>query len=729
MDDSTSRFSQTHSESEANLLSVVLTNAENKINNSLSCKAAWLLSDFDDDVWITSNRGRQFTVDGKWKSAITVSWDISLPDGLRLTNPKYSALLGLSKRIAFTLRNGGVEGSFGITSWRKVVNDLKNFIIWTVVHERKLKVETYLFSKITQRDIDTLIYNIAVGGWFHALNIPVRVVSAISKLTEGAISVEGTNDDLMNLTPNDVGRVIEWFDQNGFYKKVYRGSFFGKKYLDRGKVAKLIDMEPGSVACSRRFLCFLRQFESDFWFTPLAVSVVQRHEFADQNTFTRGHFKSWTSTKKELEVATESIFKIFNAASEINSKFCPHHLLALPVKSASKFSKLCREQGTTKFVPIDAGLTYFNEAMRWVESYGTAIVDCYCDSIGSINTLDFEKMRPSERAAHKKKVFSFMNLTSYKFKNSKMDSLAKLISNNTYSRSSVLFNFEEMRNCPSLEEAIRILVGACVVCISVCKPSRSDEIVHLNRDCLVLKEDGYYLKFSLGKSNHNESYQVVEKPIPVIAANAISLLQKLGSAVEKTAKFKNRGFNENKLFNLPSYSVGRPRLLASNILCDYLDVFCDYVNLPPVNGVRWYIRIHEMRKWFLLLLFWGGKYNVLDACRWVAGHTDPSHIYSYIKREFPGEELPSLEAQYAIDRLVDLELRGNCAENGLEKIYQRVLTHFGVDALSLVPNIEWEDYVVAMRKRENFTIEQQFVFSEESNALTSINISFVLRKS
>jgi hypothetical protein len=89
-----------------------------------------------------------------------------------------------------------------------------------------------------------------------------------------------------------------------------------------------------------------------------------------------------------------------------------------------------------------------------------------------------------------------------------------------------------------------------------------------------------------------------------------------------------------------------------------------------------------MRKWFLLLLFWAGRFDVLDAARWIAGHVHADHTYAYIEQNFPGEELPAIEAEYSIDRLRRLdqtrraqnpECRKTCDESsGLETLYERV---------------------------------------------------------
>lgn len=713
---------------ERNILSQVLDNAEKKIFGSTSYKAPWLLSDFDDDVWKTTNRGREIIVGGELKSSIDIPWDIPLPDGSKLTDSKYSALLNASKKIAFWLREGGVDGSLSPNLWRSVINCLKNLICWLVINNKKFKAEKYMFDRISQSDTDSLMYDLACGGWFNALSIPVRIFDAISDRAEGALLLEIDNENVMQLSSKNVDALTEWFEGNGYYKKAYTGVNKNRKYIDRRKIAEIANIDARALSSSKKISAFLRQFEPDFSNSPRIISLIQRHEFPDQNSLPFNHFDSLALSKKDFESIAESLQKIFKISSVINRDAYLDIIAGFSQNSCLKFKGLCKEQGRTKSIPVDIGLSYFNAALGWVECYGDAIVDFYIDSIGSIDICEYEKLSRYFKIKKRSDAFLSIDLKAYRFRYSEIEDISGLIDNHNYSRSSVPYQFDDVRRCPTLEEALRILIGACVICIEICKPSRNDEIVHLNRNCLILKNDGYYIDFSLGKSNHNEFYQEVDKPIPVIAAKAIRLLQRLGESVEKTTKRESSEINKGKLFNLPSYTVGRPRIISSNALYENLDIFCDYVNLPTINGVRWYLRGHEMRKWFLLLLFWGGRNDVLDACRWIAGHTDVRHIYNYIQHEISGEELPKLEAQYAMDRLLDLECRGVCGEDGLSKIYKRILLHFKVEAIALIPAPEWEDYVSEMHQRKEFTIEPQFIYDKTSTTLNSINVSFVLRK-
>ncbi len=288
-------------------------------------------------------------------------------------------------------------------------------------------------------------------------------------------------------------------------------------------------------------------------------------------------------------------------------------------------------------------------------------------------------------------------------------------------------DFDRFRMNPTLDEAMRILIGSCVVCMAILKPSREDELTYLKRDCLRQDDNGYWLNFQLGKSNIKgiEAWQDEDRPVPVITARAIQSLQRLGAGLSDICGGATK--QADNLFYLPRMDGKGALRVSGNFLSRYLDDFCDFVGLPPDNeGRRWYVRIHEMRKWFLLLLFWSGRFDVLDAARWIAGHTDAAHLYAYIEKEFPGESLPQIEAQYSEERLRQLAQGRSTIEDGASALYEAVLNHFNVESLAMIPDAEWVGYVRALREADEFYLEPHSIRGQDG-LLVGINISFVMR--
>jgi len=254
---------------------------------------------------------------------------------------------------------------------------------------------------------------------------------------------------------------------------------------------------------------------------------------------------------------------------------------------------------------------------------------------------------------------------------------------------------------------------AVVISIGMLKPARSSEIAHAHRDCLY--GDGpFWLETDLAKSGAKEfRAKSGLKPVPGITARAVQQIQRLGNGLVEIYDERDE-YLKSRLFYLPSRAYGASKVINSDMLDFYLDRFCDFVGLPPdALGRRWYVRIHEMRKWFLLLFVWSGRFNVLDAARSIAGHTSVKHLQAYIEREKPHESQAEIECEYAADRLRQFESGAESQDEiGLNELYERILRRFNVSALEMIPTRTWEAYLQQLHESEEFVVEPYLVDGE-----------------
>ena len=101
------------------------------------------------------------------------------------------------------------------------------------------------------------------------------------------------------------------------------------------------------------------------------------------------------------------------------------------------------------------------------------------------------------------------------------------------------------------------------------------------------------------------------------------------------------------------------------------------------------------------------------------------HILEWIEQNFPGEELPAIEAEYSIDRLRHLE--DSSAENpGLEALYQRVCSHFNVASLVMVPEAQWTEYVTTLRAQNGFSLHPHSLYADDGKRVVGLTVSFIL---
>lgn len=685
-------------------------------------EAHWLLNAFDNLVWMTTNRGREELVDGQWQNTIRLDWRILLPNGALLTDARYERLLTLVKKIAFLTRSNLVAGASAPRSWLNAMYCLIRVVRWVVLHEEKFLPDQYGLRLLDQPALDWLFALIAEGGWSHALQIPQRLLATIYMEACGATCPQALLDNPYTIPYTEIGALLRWLEHQDGYKQVDSGAHFGKRHLNRELLARWISENHSSLN-GPNVSRFLRQFEPDFSNETLLVSLRQGTEFPSQKAGSIQDVSGGAGGEGMVEDVAKVIATILDAHRHFPYLLPePAHISLRRATSIAK--RVALPSSHTLFMPVNTGLAYLNTAMRFVQAYGETIVDYYLAVIADGKAKQHIKNPGWNRIlkqhakdwsiASSKSISSILNITEFRRKEAKSD-------------------FNRLRSNPTLDEALRVLIGSCIVCMALLKPSREEELTHLKRNCLREYAGGYWINFNLGKSNAGEAWQDEDRPIPVIAAKAIHLLQRLGKGLS-TLLAEDRKVGDN-LFYLPKTEGMRALAATRELLNDHLNIFCDFVGLPPDSeGRRWYVRIHEMRKWFLLLLFWSGRFDVLDAARWIAGHTDAEHIYAYIEKEFPGEELPQLEAEYSIDRVYRREQEkkrgqgdaGN--EDGVDALYEAVLRHFNVESLTMVPESEWTGYVQSLRKEEKFRLEPHSIFGENGRDVVGINVSFVMRQ-
>lgn len=683
-------------------------------------EAPWLLTPFSNRTWETTNRGREELINGEWHNTIRFDWNVPLPNGTLLTDVRNDHLLVLIKKVAFLMRSGLVSGTCSPSGWRNSMGKLIGLVRWTVLHEKNFLPERLGLRLLDQSSLEWLFSVVAEGGWFHAHQIPHRLLSKMYQGAHGIACPQSLKNNPFKIAPEELAPLVQWLESSDYYTPAKDGAHTGKRHIKREPFAKLIGEDPWSFN-SPYVSRFMRQFELDFSDQILLVALRQSTEFPSQKVGLVQDTSDGVASEDMIRSLEKVVATVLDAHHHF-PEFLPEPVNISLRRASSIAMRIARPKSHTLFMPINTGLVYLNTAMRFVHVYGEAIVGYYLAVLQDFNpvtpnpSLNNSLIRRLNdwRIASGEPIASVLNITEFRHKDAKTD-------------------FDSLRRNPTLDQALRVLIGSCVVCMALLKPSREEELTHLKRDCMREGSDGYWLNYERGKSNVGDVWQEADRPIPVISAKAIHLLRRLGSGL--VTLFNDERKASENLFYLPKVEGMGALTAHADLLNLHLDVFCDFVGLPTdALGRRWYVRIHEMRKWFLLLLFWSGRFDVLDAARWIAGHTDAKYIYAYIEKEFPGEELPHIEAEYSIDRMYrrDLERRNAKgtvnSEDSVDALYEAVLAHFNVESLVMVPEAEWSSYVQSMRQEEVFHLEPHSIFADGGRQVVGIDISFVMRQ-
>jgi hypothetical protein len=448
---------------------------------------------------------------------------------------------------------------------------------------------------------------------------------------------------------------------------------------------------------------------------------------------TKSEAKSRFASDKSLDKYFSDI-KYLIALYRHLPKICPNPMGINPKEIRQKIISLTSAAKHTPWVPLPIAMTYTNEALRWVHVYGEDLVSIF---LRIYVTLYEQGLLVSAPAPGIEKPTAVeLNFFSKQFTKERDD----IISGTIFPKSIAHLNingmgcygsikgkkaFEKLRQSPSLMDAITILVGAITIVVTMTKPMRESEFRSLKTDCLQLVPgDGYWLKQDIRKKYSNGVLLQNSRPIPTISARAIQLLQRLTDGIKKIIGTSDPWLL-NSLVTLPSFGVFEAGVSVptANRFIQVLDAFCDYVAIAPDPlGRRWYLRIHEMRKSFLITFFWSYRYASLDASRWIAGHEDVSHIYVYIQANFPGDELPCIEAEYASKVLREYQESGTpVGIKNIDALYQAVCTHFSVHDVSWIEDSILKDWLEIQFKTHKFEITPYSIKCPDGGLNTEIS--------
>ena len=257
------------------------------------------------------------------------------------------------------------------------------------------------------------------------------------------------------------------------------------------------------------------------------------------------------------------------------------------------------------------------------------------------------------------------------------------------------------------EDAIHFLISAVFVLVAAMSARRRAELVGISIDCLEGYEGCYEVTFELCKANFEDERERISRPIPNIAARAIKMLQRFTRGWMEVY-----GDNSNdKLFYLPN-SMNKGRPIAYSTVADTLARFCDYIEVPLYeDGRRWYIKMHEFRRFFAIVFFWQYKFANLTALQWMLGHVDPRHTYNYIRDIVGGTEINKEEARYTA-----AVMREGTSGQAVEQLRQLAFEHFHTTDISLIEEEDLQIYLEELIEEGKFRIRPHGI--ETTNGVT-----------
>jgi len=248
--------------------------------------------------------------------------------------------------------------------------------------------------------------------------------------------------------------------------------------------------------------------------------------------------------------------------------------------------------------------------------------------------------------------------------------------------------FQQLRNNVGLYELYCVLIGCIQIIIGILMARRVGELIDLTHDCLVpvLKDPtleknkniGYSIIFDNRKSGEGEEREKLTRPITLSGAKLIWKLRQFRQRLQKIEGTKK---DTGLFLSIDGGSI-QPTPIAKDSYSNHLDTFCDYfqtrtIALSDKDVRRYYLRQHQLRRFFAMSFFWGSGYEGLDTLRWFLGHTDAEHLWHYITENTPGVVLRSAKAETLVHGL-----NANKIE-GIERLRELLKERFDVSAITI----------------------------------------------
>ncbi|WP_250852439.1 hypothetical protein [Acinetobacter sp. ANC 5414] len=264
-----------------------------------------------------------------------------------------------------------------------------------------------------------------------------------------------------------------------------------------------------------------------------------------------------------------------------------------------------------------------------------------------------------------------------------------------------------------------VLLASILVALGSITARRNSEIIDLHPlDCLLpenidpsltdFKEfEVIFDNRKSGVGGINFHREKMSRPIPSIIAKVIYKLEKFNQTILEN---KLSTLSSINLINKYSYSSNTWRKLSTSDYSSLLNLFCDYfqtkiVEYSPNEYRRYYIRQHQLRRFFAMMFFWSKSFDGLDTLRHFLGHTDIEHLYHYITEPLTGSVLNGVKSHTITGAY--LGKSGPLIKN-IEDLRIVLLKHFNVNDLEIA-SINNFNFSNKLSNKINYLIDEHII--------------------
>ena len=655
--------------------------------------ARFLKSDYFSAIW---------RLEFEEKNNLEINWDVDLPDGLTLTSKKHSKMLEVFRKWVLAQDSleagGGLEVSQATIEKRvRRILHLINFLLLNAETLQLSKCGLKLISKDQTKALLSKLHSdthLAFGlyGWNDVLSNWLRAnLTAVSQkevtflkkkkpeLLEEPLPAE---DRQLSLSEAELIQARLFLYSKGWGQS---GSKYGWSFLpNTARLAEEVYSNlvyiptrmpiPYELGVGERE-SNIREFPA----SPCKTNLYRGKEPMDDIKFGNflSSFRSMGLLKVQGHELSEAMLEVITSKT--------------PLAKDATFSVIGRVRTLPQSVVFDS----IENAIVFTRNYGEDLVSSYLKlakaaNFAGVSIKEFSK--GASISAFLTKQLRELGVNSWLIE-SDIDE-----ESNSY--------FSRFRKNEGLYALIRVLYGSVQIVVGALMARRvgemSDLVAHSCMDDL-----GKYLIFSNRKSGALGIRQNEARPIHPEPVKMIRLLESLQKGLKNLGIIKEY----TNLFAFPSKVNGLIKFRHHQFNSNF-DFFCDYTEtLLTQKGERYYIRQHQLRRFFAMLFFWGGKYGSLDTLRWFLGHTDIEHLYRYITESTQGKALTSAKAAYVTGTVRANNLPSECCDT--ESLKELLEQRFSTREFELIDELELEEQLEDWLDEGLLIVEPEF-FEDDS---------------
>jgi len=717
-----------------------------KIDKNEDLSAPWLLSDFYDNKWLIKHAGPE---------TLNFNWQRIMPTGTYLTsngieisseNSKiesnstntdlgynaetdYRVALNKLKKIVFLVAHRRISKRCNFIYHFQFFTQLMALAEWAFLNTERFFPKENLFELLDSTDLqDEYIPLYLEGGKTLTLNLEGRFKTKLSELlfsikNDAILSrdlkstlechpelsyFDSRLSDWLICSKEETFLIRAWLYDNNYYLKAntHKGRLKLELFFEK-EIHQSIKFESLSTQFQMKLRAFyaVKNIRSlDFSASNLSEYMTSGENYLDEKVLDNNYLS---------DTRIDSTCQFFDKLKLISQQ----QSSGLPKSEVFKNLNInvqnvtFKPQGRTKTLPADIALHALGESIHYMLTYGDDLVDFAIKVKSEILKSNIDKTNLCYLTKNSSKhVPTLLNVPKKldALNINQLGSIYKSYSLERFNKAGGNARAETIRQYMGLENALTFLLASIIIIIGATAARRQIEVRTLSDECLEKRfDDGWYLRFELGKDNFGYLKSKQSRCIPNITAKAIKLISRLNTAWQEIHNTKS----DQLFFGYTTSLATCGHLLKSNF-DRVLETFCDYIQIPlDSEGKRWYIKSHQLRRFWAYAFFYKMGLGELSTIGWYLGHSETEHTWEYILESFDGKdkELQQVKASYAADVLQNKHPASKLNKSAISELKNLVLVHFNKKHIKFVEKYELEDFLENLISTDKFDVQPKFI--------------------